>query len=119
MLQTLHALFDAAIYHPIFNALAFLVNVIPGADVGIAIILLTITIKLILFPLSLVAVRTQIIMREIDPKLDDRDFVEELYRGAESEKPRNPNLEWVLNFSDLGIYEKKLSHLFVLRRGFN
>lgn len=71
MLQSLHALFDAAIYHPIYNALAFLVNIVPGADVGIAIILLTVLIKLILFPLSMVAVRTQIIMREIDPKLKE------------------------------------------------
>ena len=69
MLQTLHTFFDATIYHPIYNALVFLVNIVPGADVGIAIILLTVLIKLILFPLSMVAVRTQIVMRELDPKL--------------------------------------------------
>jgi hypothetical protein len=72
-------------------------------------------------PLHLVSTAQEYsrVIREIDPKLDDRDFVEELYQGAESEKPRKPTLEWVLNFSDLGIYEKKSSHLFVLRRGFN
>lgn len=85
MFQTLHNLFDATIYHPIYNALAFLVNIVPGADVGIAIILLTIVIKLILFPLSMVAVRTQIIMRELDPKLKElrkelKDKPEELAR---------------------------------------
>lgn len=71
MFQTLHTFFDATIYHPIYNALVFLVNIVPGADVGIAIIVLTILIKLILFPLSMVAVRTQIIMRELDPKLKE------------------------------------------------
>lgn len=85
MLASLHAFFDATIYHPIYNALVFLVNIVPGADVGIAIILLTVLIKLILFPLSMVAVRTQIIMREIDPKIkalrkEFKDKPEELAR---------------------------------------
>ncbi|WP_129591319.1 hypothetical protein [Salinicola tamaricis] len=58
-------------------------------------------------------------IREIDPKLDDRDFVEGLYQDACFEKPKSPNLSWALNFSDLGIHEKKSNHLFVVRRGFN
>lgn len=63
------ALFNTFIYEPIYNALAFIVSVIPGSDIGIAIILLTVLIKLVLFPLSLIAVRTQALMREIDPEL--------------------------------------------------
>jgi len=62
-------IFHTAIYQPIYNALAALVSVVPGADVGIAIILLTILVKLILLPLSLVAVRSQMAMQEIDPEL--------------------------------------------------
>jgi len=79
----IQSLFHAAIYQPIYNALAFFVGIVPGADVGIAIIVLTLLIKLILFPLSLVAVRTQMVMREIDPQLkqlkkDLKDKPEEL-----------------------------------------
>jgi hypothetical protein len=59
------------------------------------------------------------VIRELDPKLDDQQFVQGLYEDAGSEAPRAPKLEWVLNFSDLGIHEKNLNHLFVLRRGFN
>lgn len=62
-------LFNTFIYEPIYNALALLINLVPGGDVGIAIILLTVFIKLVLFPLSLKAVRTQAVMREIDPEL--------------------------------------------------
>lgn len=62
-------LFNSFIYNPIYNLLAFLVGVVPGADVGIAIIILTLLVKFILFPLSLTAVRTQLVMREIDPEL--------------------------------------------------
>lgn len=75
--------FNVAIYQPIYNALAFLVGVVPGADVGVAIIILTVLIKLVLFPLSLAAVHTQIAMREVDPELkqlrkDFKDKPEEL-----------------------------------------
>lgn len=65
----IQSLFHSAIYLPIYNALVFLVGVIPGGDVGVAIIVLTILIKLALFPLSIVAVRTQMVMRKIDPEL--------------------------------------------------
>lgn len=59
------------------------------------------------------------VIREVDPKLDDRAFVEELYQGVGSKKPNNPKLEWALNFSDLGVHETTANHLFVLCRGFN
>lgn len=62
-------LFNTFIYDPIYNSLAFLVSIVPGGDVGVAIILLTVAIKLFLFPLSLVAIKTQLVMREIDPEL--------------------------------------------------
>lgn len=61
--------FTAFIYEPIYNALALLVHVVPGGDVGVAIVLLTLVVKFALFPLSLKALRTQAAMREIDPEL--------------------------------------------------
>ena len=51
--------------------------------------------------------------------LDDPLFVNELYRGANAGVPKKFKLEWALNFSDLGIHEKKHNHFLVLRRGFN
>jgi YidC/Oxa1 family membrane protein insertase len=62
-------LFTTYIHEPIYNALVFLVGVVPGGDVGIAIILLTSIIKLILLPLSLGAIKSQVVMRELDPEL--------------------------------------------------
>lgn len=59
------------------------------------------------------------VIRELDPKLDNPEFLKELYGGAGTEIPSNPKLEWALNFSDLCIHEKNHSHLFLLRRGFN
>jgi YidC/Oxa1 family membrane protein insertase len=62
-------LFHTAVYQPIYNALVFLVGAIPGGDIGIAIIILTVVVRTILFPLSLTAIKTQMTMRRIEPKL--------------------------------------------------
>lgn len=61
--------FTNFIYIPIYNALAFLVSAIPGGDVGVAIILITIVVKVVLFPLAVKASHTQIAMRALEPEL--------------------------------------------------
>ena len=56
-------------FDPVYNLLVFFLDVIPGGDMGLAIIATVVVIKVLLFPLSLKAVKTQKIMREIEPKL--------------------------------------------------
>jgi len=56
-------------FDPIYNGLIFFIDVIPGGDVGLAIIVTVVLVKLFLLPLSIKAAKTQKIMREIDPKL--------------------------------------------------
>lgn len=58
-------------FDPIYNTLVFFIDVIPGGDVGLAIIAAVIVVKLILFPLSIKAVQTQKVMKEIQPKIKD------------------------------------------------
>ncbi len=58
-------------FDPIYNTLIFILNHVPHGDVGIAIILLTVLIKLILLPLSLRAAHTQAAMRTLEPELAD------------------------------------------------
>ncbi len=55
---------------PIFNLLIFLYNVVPGHDIGLAIILLTVLIKAVLWPLSGQALRSQKALAELQPKMD-------------------------------------------------
>lgn len=62
-------LFHSIIFQPIFNALIFLYNVVPGHDLGIAIILLTIVIRGILYPLSQKQIESQKKMQEIQPEI--------------------------------------------------
>ena len=63
--------FHTAFYNPIYNALVAIMALIPGGDVGIAIILLTIVIRLILLPFSLSAARTQRAMKVLEPKIKE------------------------------------------------
>ena len=51
---------------PVYNTLVFFIDVIPGGDVGLAIICTTILVKFILLPLSIKAVKTQVAMQEIE-----------------------------------------------------
>ncbi|KKW43922.1 MAG: Membrane protein insertase, YidC/Oxa1 family [Parcubacteria group bacterium GW2011_GWB1_57_6] len=63
--------FHAVFYDPIYNALVALVALVPGSDVGIAVVLVTIIIRLILLPFSLSAARTQRAMKVLEPKLKE------------------------------------------------
>lgn len=75
-------LFNTFLHNPLYNALVGLLDVIPGADIGVAVIILTIIVKLILFPLSATAVRTQIKMKEIDGELKE---IREKYKDKREE----------------------------------
>jgi YidC/Oxa1 family membrane protein insertase len=62
---------------PIFNFLVWLYDVIPGHDIGIAIVLLTIIIKLLLYPLSKKSLESQKAMQTLQPKLKE---IQEKYK---------------------------------------
>lgn len=59
------------------------------------------------------------IIHQVDPKLGDGEFIAELYRDSGMDLPKNLKFEWALNYSDLGVFEKRNGHYFVFRRGFN
>ena len=65
------SLFHTFFYNPLYNALVALIAFVPGSDVGIAVIVLTILIRLILLPFSLSAARTQRSMKELEPQLKE------------------------------------------------
>jgi YidC/Oxa1 family membrane protein insertase len=58
-------IWNAILYKPLVNLLAFFVSVVPGGDLGIAVIILTILVKLILFPLSKRSIESQAKMNKI------------------------------------------------------
>lgn len=65
------ALFNTILYQPLFNLLIWLYNVVPGHDIGVAIILLTIIIKLILYPFAHQSIKSQKAMQDIQPHMEE------------------------------------------------
>lgn len=64
-------LFNTILYQPIFNLLIGIYVVLPFKDMGIAIIILTILIKLVLWPLSKKTIEAQKKMKELQPQLTE------------------------------------------------
>lgn len=66
----LRSLWDLVLYEPLINALAFLVSVVPGGDLGTAVIILTILVKIALYPLSQHSIESQAKMTMLAPELN-------------------------------------------------
>ncbi len=91
--------FNTVVYEPLYNGLIFLIDIIPGHDVGLAVILLTLLVRLILYPSSRNAIRAQMRMQELQPQIE---AINEKYKDNREEKARQT----------LALYrEKKLNPL--------
>ena len=64
-------LFHTFCYNPLYNGLIALLAVFPWMDAGVAVIIFTILVKLALFPISKKAVRTQLLMKEIQKDIEE------------------------------------------------
>ncbi|MCK9360691.1 YidC/Oxa1 family membrane protein insertase [Patescibacteria group bacterium] len=64
-------LFNTIFFQPILNLLVWLYVTIPGQDIGIAIILLTIIVKVVLYPLTHLQIKQQRSMQELQPKIEE------------------------------------------------
>ncbi len=62
--------YNTIFYQPLFNALVWLYNTIPGHDIGLAIIFLTLVIRVILFPLYYQSIKSQRALQDIQPKVE-------------------------------------------------
>ena len=61
--------FNAVFYKPILNALIFLTAALPGHDLGLAVILLTVIIRTLMFPMTHKMLKTQHAMKIIEPEV--------------------------------------------------
>lgn len=77
--------FFTFVYDPLYNGLIYLVDIVPGHDVGIAVILLTIAVKIVLFPLARQAIKTQVAMRTIAPEVE---ALKEKFKDKQEEQAR-------------------------------
>ncbi len=74
----LSEIFKLIIRQPIFNLLMFFYVYVTGHDLGIAIILLTIVILLLLWPIQRKAMKAQVVLQQLQPKIKE---LEKMYKG--------------------------------------
>lgn len=91
-------MFYTIFYQPIYNLLIFLYNFVPGRDLGVAIILITLIIRLVLYPFSRSAIRSQKDLQSIQPEIealkekykDDKEKMAPELMALYKEKKINP-----------------------------
>lgn len=77
--------FSTFFYQPLYNALVLILSVVPGANVGIAIVLLTLVVRGALLPLSHKSVTSQAKMRSLAPHLEK---IKEKHKDNKQEQAR-------------------------------
>lgn len=66
------------LYDFLFNIMVFLYNITPGQDIGVAIILLTILVRIALYPMNTKSIKSQKQLQEIQPKIKE---IQEKYKN--------------------------------------
>ena len=70
-MQIISLIYRTVFYKPIYNLLLFFASILPNGDLGVAIILITIIARTILFPLTHKTTTMQRKMKEIEPKVKE------------------------------------------------
>ena len=63
--------FHTILYQPLFNALVVIYQYLPGRDFGIAVIVLTVLIRVALYPLMIKSLKSQKALSELQPKIQE------------------------------------------------
>src|SRR3989344_2054736 len=115
LFDMISTIFHTVVYDPLYNGLIFLVGIVPQHDVGLAVIALTIVVRIILFPLSRRAVETQMAMRKIAP---DVEKLKEKYKDNREEQAKAIFALYrergVHPFASIGLLLAQLPVLFAL-----
>jgi YidC/Oxa1 family membrane protein insertase len=77
--------YNEIIYRPLFNLMVFFYNIIPGHDIGIAIILLTLLVRIVLYPMNSKSIKSQKQMQEIQPEIKK---IQEKYKDNKEQQAK-------------------------------
>jgi YidC/Oxa1 family membrane protein insertase len=78
-------IFHSAIYQPIYNLLIFLYNIVPGHDLGVTIVLLTVLVRLALYPISQKQIESQKKLQDLQPEIKK---LQDKYKGDKEKQGR-------------------------------
>lgn len=85
MFESVIHFFYIILYQPLFNSLVLLYDYVPGHDFGLAIIFLTLIIRVILFPLSVKAVNSQVSLQKLQPQMQE---LQQKYKNDKEKQAR-------------------------------
>lgn len=68
-MEIIFTIFNEILYRPLLNVLFLFYQYIPGHDIGVAVILLTLLIRFIFYPLGIQAIKSQKQNAELQPKI--------------------------------------------------
>jgi YidC/Oxa1 family membrane protein insertase len=71
-------IFNIILYQPLFNILILFYEYVPGHDFGIAVIILTVLIKFLFYPLGIKTIKSQKALSELQPKIK---LIQEKYKN--------------------------------------
>jgi YidC/Oxa1 family membrane protein insertase len=83
------SIFNSVFYNPLYNGLVFLLHTLPWLDLGFAIIIFTIIVKLALFPFSQKSVKTQAKIKQIEPQIKE---IKEKYKDKQEQAVKTMEL---------------------------
>ncbi len=78
-------IYNIILYQPIYNALIFFYNIIPGHDLGVSIIAITVILKVILHPFLAKSLKSQKALQELEPKMKE---LREKYKDNKQEQAK-------------------------------
>ncbi|MEI6345640.1 MAG: YidC/Oxa1 family membrane protein insertase [bacterium] len=89
-------LYHTFFYEPLYNGLIFVISILPHwADFGVAIVLFTVIVKLILYPLSRKSVVSQMKMKELEPRINEIK--------AQYKEPAEQSMQTMKLYKEMGI----------------
>ncbi len=77
--------FNVILYQPLLNGLILIYEYFPGHDFGVAIIVLTVLIKLVLYPFGSQGVKSQKALSELQPKIKE---IQVKHKGNKEEQTK-------------------------------
>ncbi|MFA6547618.1 MAG: YidC/Oxa1 family membrane protein insertase [Candidatus Magasanikbacteria bacterium] len=63
-------IFHVILYQPLFNIFVGLYNILPGHDVGLVIVVVTVLLRLLVYPLTASSIKAQRSLQELQPKME-------------------------------------------------
>lgn len=63
-------MFHTFFYEPVYNLLVITLNIVPLHDIGASIVIVTLIVKFFLLPLNLSALRSQYLMKRLEPEMN-------------------------------------------------